>query len=128
MVSMWDHWGKTQSKCVRDMFGRAESDWIMLGLEYQIGPNECVRWTIEFESRVQRKCRSEWRRGQARPRHIDGVRENTPRGSQRYLEKGRRQSRNSDLLDIRPKRIVKKISSIPDKSGIVGTKILFWNV
>lgn len=110
------------------VFGGAESDWVMLGLEYQIEPNECVRWTIEFEPKVQRKCRSEWRRGQARPWHTDGVRENTPRGSQRYLEKGRGQSRNSDVLDIRPKRIVKKISNIPDKSGIVGAKILFWNV
>lgn len=110
------------------VFGGAENDWIMLGLEYQIGPNECVRWTIEFEPKVQRKYRSEWRRGQARPRCMDGVRENTHRGSPRDLEKERGQSRNSDVLDIRPKRIVKKISSIPDKSGIVGAKILFWNV
>lgn len=110
------------------VFGGAESDWIMLGLEYRIGPNECVRWTVEFEPKVQRKCHSEWRRGQAHPRHTDGVRENTHQGIQRYLEKERGQNRNSDVVDIRPKRIVRKRSSTPDKSGIVGAKILFWNV
>lgn len=102
MVSMWDHWGKTQSKCVWGVFGGAESDWVMLGLEYQIEPNECVRWTIEFEPKVQRKCRSEWRRGQARPWHTVFVR--IPPREPKVFREGKRTKQELGCLRYKTKK------------------------